>query len=307
MFPPKNIFLAIALLLTMPILSVAALREGDALPDLTTFQLEGKLPEKLKGQVILLDFFASWCGPCKSSFPAMEDLRKKYESAGLTILAVSIDDKRENMERFVQSTGVSFATVRDAKKKLVSAADIPAMPTSLLIDRAGKIRFLHAGFRGEETTRDYTKEIEQLLQGAHAAKIAITLLLTTLTGCIPSNPGSAKPSPTRSCNPGATPSPPRSSNTSISRAKPPTPPQPSAAADADAIRLCLKTLRHKSTTGTTWRKTSHPRGTVVCICSLEIMARSRRFPFHQCGCDSIRRAAARIFSRRRFFPNAPPA
>jgi thiol-disulfide isomerase/thioredoxin len=162
---PKNIFfLATTLLLTMSVLSTAALHQGDDLPDLTTFQLEGKLPDKLKGQVVLLDFFASWCGPCKSSFPAMEELRKKYESSGLTILAVSIDDKRENMDRFVKSTGIHFAAVRDPKKKLVSAVDIPAMPTSLLIDRAGKIRFIHAGFHGDDTTREYTKEIEQLLQ-----------------------------------------------------------------------------------------------------------------------------------------------
>ena len=154
----------LALLLTM-VFSVACsadFKQGDELPDLASFKLEGKLPQDLKGQVILLDFWASWCGPCKSSFPVMEELNKKYSSQGLTIVAVSVDQKKENMERFLKSAKVSFNVVRDAQQKLVAAADVHAMPTSFLIDRSGKIRFIHTGF-GDETTRQYVKEIEQVL------------------------------------------------------------------------------------------------------------------------------------------------
>jgi len=67
------------------------------------------------------------------------------------------------MQRFLQSAKVSFTVVRDARQKLVAAADIGTMPTSFLIDRSGKIRFIHAGFDRDETTRQYVKEIEQLL------------------------------------------------------------------------------------------------------------------------------------------------
>ena len=98
-----------------------------------SYQLEGKLPQALKGQVILLDFWASWCAPCKTSFPAMEELQKKYAPEGLTIIAVSVDEKPENMQRFLKSLKVSFTIVRDAQHKLVAAADIKAMPTSFLI------------------------------------------------------------------------------------------------------------------------------------------------------------------------------
>jgi thiol-disulfide isomerase/thioredoxin len=158
--------LAALVMMMLPVACSADFKQGDALPDLASFRLEGKLPEELKGKVILLDFWASWCGPCKSSFPVMEELTKKYAGQGLTIVAVSVDEKQENMQRFLKSTKVSFNVVRDAQQKLVAAANIRAMPTSFLVDRSGKIRFIHGGFDGEETRRQYVKEIEQLLEDA---------------------------------------------------------------------------------------------------------------------------------------------
>jgi len=160
----RRALLAALLTMTFPIVCFAGLKQGDKLPDLASFKLEGKLPESLKGQVILLDFWASWCGPCKTSFPVMEELNKKYASQGLTIVAVSVDEKQENMQRFLKSTKVSFTVVRDAQHKLVAAADIKAMPTSFLIDRAGKIRMIHVGFDPDKSPRQYTEEIEELLK-----------------------------------------------------------------------------------------------------------------------------------------------
>jgi thiol-disulfide isomerase/thioredoxin len=159
------LFAMLAALLSMrPVSSFAELKEADNLPDLAAFQLEGKLSADLKGRVILLDFWASWCGPCKSSFPAMDGLVKEFGGKGLTVVAVSVDEKRENVERFVEAAKVSFSVVRDARQKLVAAADIRSMPTSFLIDRAGKVRFVHAGFDPERTPREYAREIELLLK-----------------------------------------------------------------------------------------------------------------------------------------------
>ena len=158
----RIVFVTIATLL-LSLLSISALRKGDRLPNLDTFNLEGNVP-KTHGQVVLLDFWASWCGPCKESFPEMEKLNKEYARRGLVIVAVSVDERRENMERFVKSMNVSFATVRDAHQKLVTAADVQAMPTSFIIDRAGKVRFIHAGFHGAQTVREYREQIEALLK-----------------------------------------------------------------------------------------------------------------------------------------------
>jgi thiol-disulfide isomerase/thioredoxin len=148
----------------LPTACFAGWKIGDALPDLASFQLEGQLPPQFKGHVILLDFWASWCGPCKLSFPWMQEMSEKYSARGLTIIAVSVDEKRENMQRFLKSFTVSFIVVRDPQQKLVAAADVPTMPTSLLIDRSGKIRFIHAGFDRDKAADQYVKEIEQLLQ-----------------------------------------------------------------------------------------------------------------------------------------------
>src|SRR4051795_3350188 len=112
--------LAAILLLMSPVAAFADFKEGDKLPDLGSFELQGKLPDELKGQVILLDFWASWCGPCKSSFPAMEALSREYANQGLTIIAISVDEKRANMQEFLNSAKVSFTVVGDPRHKLVT-------------------------------------------------------------------------------------------------------------------------------------------------------------------------------------------
>lgn len=162
---PFRLALVVGLgLLLAPVPARAGFKRGDRLPDLASFDLEGKLPANVHGRVILLDFWASWCAPCKASFPAMEALHKRYRDGGLIVLAVSVDESRQNMERFVKSANVSFATARDANQKLVAAADAQTMPTSFLIDRAGRIRFVHPGFEGDQTVRQYNAEIQQLLK-----------------------------------------------------------------------------------------------------------------------------------------------
>ncbi len=144
--------------------ALAGWKSGDVLPDLSAQGLEGKLPEDMKGKVLLVDFWASWCQPCAESFPVLEELHKKYAAEGLVIVAVSADEKKADMEKFLKKRPVTFCVVRDAAQKLVGQADVNTMPTSFLIDRAGKVRFLHDGFHGAETKKKYVAEIETLLK-----------------------------------------------------------------------------------------------------------------------------------------------
>jgi thiol-disulfide isomerase/thioredoxin len=142
----------------------AGLKVGDAFPDLAAQNLEGKLPATLKGKVVLVDFWASWCAPCAKSFPAMEELQKRYADR-VVILAVSVDEKLSDMQTFLKKHPASFTVVRDAEHKLVAAVNAEAMPTSFLVDAAGRVRFIHNGFHGEETRKQYLEEIESLLKG----------------------------------------------------------------------------------------------------------------------------------------------
>jgi thiol-disulfide isomerase/thioredoxin len=145
-------------------LAASGLKIGDGLPDLGAAGLEGKLPDNLKGQVVLLDFWASWCAPCKESFPVMDKLYKEHSGEGLVIVAVSVDEKAADMEKFLKKTPATFCVVRDAKHELVKTTDVSTMPTSFLIDRAGKVRFTHSGFLGKATAKQYQDEVAQLLK-----------------------------------------------------------------------------------------------------------------------------------------------
>ncbi len=165
---PRALLLALCLA-ALPGLANAGWKVGDALPELGGFQLDGQLPGPLRGRVLLVDFWASWCAPCKASFPVMEALHRQYGGRGLVVLVVNVDEKNTALESFLKKNPVSFAVVQDAAHKLVAAADVATMPTSFLVDRTGRVRFLHSGFRGTATRKAYEQEIELLLKESAGA------------------------------------------------------------------------------------------------------------------------------------------
>lgn len=144
--------------------AMAGVKVGENFPPVGSYALEPKPPEDLKGKVVLIDFWASWCEPCRESFPVMDALQKKYADKGFVILAVNVDEERKDMEEFLKKNKPSFTVVRDAKQKLVEKVEVGTMPSSFLIDREGKVRFMHSGFKGEETRKKYQEEIESLLK-----------------------------------------------------------------------------------------------------------------------------------------------
>lgn len=136
--------------------------EGDLFPDLKGFALEGEVPD-LERKVVLVDFWASWCPPCKASFPTLNELIGTYGEQGLVVLAVNVDTDLGAFEKFVQRTAPEFSVVRDGEQKLVAAAGVSTMPTSFLVDRNGVIRSVHSGYHGDKTREVYIEEIEALL------------------------------------------------------------------------------------------------------------------------------------------------
>lgn len=162
--------LALCLAATTAFAADKGFKVGDTFPELSEFQLEGKLPGSLKGKVVIVDFWASWCGPCKDSFPVMEELQAKYGNKGLVVLAVNLDEDRPTMEDFLKKHPVTFTVVRDAAKKLVGKANIKSMPTSFVVSPDGKVVSVHKGFHGSETQKQYSKEVEDLIGTAVVAK-----------------------------------------------------------------------------------------------------------------------------------------
>jgi len=133
-------------------LLAAGWKEGAHLPDLGSFGLEGTLP-KLAGKVVYLDFWASWCAPCKASFPVINRWHQELASRGFVVLGVNVDDDAAAMQTFLKKNTVQFPVVRDAAHKLVAAADVSTMPSSFMIDRQGVIRHAHSGFHAKDEAK----------------------------------------------------------------------------------------------------------------------------------------------------------
>ena len=106
--------------------------------------------DKLRGQVVYVDFWASLCGPCKRSFPWMNELAQRYGASGLTVVAVNVDKKREDAERFLAATPAQFTIVYDAAGTTPAVWAVKGMPSSYLVDRSGRVVMVEQGFRDEQ-------------------------------------------------------------------------------------------------------------------------------------------------------------
>jgi thiol-disulfide isomerase/thioredoxin len=135
-----------------------------ATPDVSIHGADGA-PVRLadyKGKVVLVDFWASWCPPCKTSFPAIDALYRAYQEKGLEVLAVNVDERRQDADRFLDAHPHKMTVLFDAKGVSPLAFGVKGMPSSFLIDRAGNIRFTHMGYSGN-VDDSFHREIAQLL------------------------------------------------------------------------------------------------------------------------------------------------
>jgi cytochrome c biogenesis protein CcmG, thiol:disulfide interchange protein DsbE len=121
--------------------------------------------DALRGRVVYLDFWASWCVPCRQSFPWMEQMRQAHQSQGLTIIAVNVDQDHADAERFLKQFRPGFEVRYDPEGKLAQRFKVTGMPTSVIIDRAGQVRFTHIGFWPSQGAQA-DQEISQLLAQA---------------------------------------------------------------------------------------------------------------------------------------------
>ena len=142
--------------------SATPAKAGQAMPQLGSLLPGTKIPATA-GKVVLVDFWASWCGPCKASFPALNRLHDKYASKGLVVIGVGVDDDEAKYKAFASKMGAKFPLAHDSQHKAAAFFSPSTMPTSYIVDRKGVIRHVHSGFRGAKTEAEYAAEIEALL------------------------------------------------------------------------------------------------------------------------------------------------
>ena len=117
---------------------------------------------KLKGKVVYLDFWASWCDPCRKSFVWMNDMHARYDSKKFTIIAVNLDASKKDALEFLEKVPANFEVAYDPEGSVATKYNLKAMPTSYLIDKKGKLVFAHKGYR-EGYAADIESKIRQLL------------------------------------------------------------------------------------------------------------------------------------------------
>jgi thiol-disulfide isomerase/thioredoxin len=155
---------AAALLIAVPASNAASGSSGPAPP----FTLDSRAGSKIslaqyKGQVVMLNFWASWCGPCRQEMPLLENIYKKYNKMGFTMIGVNVEPDSKAAEGFLQQTPVSFPVIYDKDSAVSKAYDVSGMPSTVIIDRKGNIRVLHRGYKpGDEN--EYLDSIRTLVR-----------------------------------------------------------------------------------------------------------------------------------------------
>jgi peroxiredoxin len=145
--------------------AAAAVTPATGAPDFTLPRLGGpnlRLQEQ-RGQVVMVNFWATWCGPCRVEMPHLARLYDKYRASGFTVLAVNIDEDPHKAASLAAQLGMRFPVLLDTEKKVSRLYDLSTMPSTVLIDREGRVRYVHRGYRdGYEDT--YDRQIRELLR-----------------------------------------------------------------------------------------------------------------------------------------------
>lgn len=155
----------LGLLLAGCALAASAAPPTGMAPDFTLRTLDGRnlrLQEQ-RGRVVLVNFWATWCGPCRVEMPHLNRLHDKYRAAGLVLLGVNVDEDPRAAAGVAGKLGVQFPVLLDTDKAVSRLYDLNSMPSTVLIDRDGRVRYLHRGYRdGFENT--YEQQIRELLK-----------------------------------------------------------------------------------------------------------------------------------------------
>lgn len=157
--------LSIFLILLMFPFATFALNSGETPPHFSLPSNDNKsvTPGDFSGKVVYLDFWASWCGPCKHSFPWMSSIQKEFENKGLQVVAINLDSSKKDAERFLAENSSNFTVAFDPDGKTPELYGVHSMPSSFLIDRKGKVVAIFEGFHDEDKVK-IREKISSLLE-----------------------------------------------------------------------------------------------------------------------------------------------
>lgn len=161
----KNVLLGIAFSIFAATSLASSGLEGQTAPD---FALKSSSGENLRlseyrGDVVMVNFWATWCGPCRQEMPLLDELYARYGRVGFSLLGVNIDDNRSKAMNMVSELGVSFPVLFDSTKEVSKLYDVEAMPVTVLIDREGTVRYVHHGYKPGYEDK-YLDQIRSLLR-----------------------------------------------------------------------------------------------------------------------------------------------
>jgi len=161
---PRRSLLGLALLAAAAAAGASVAPRSQA-PDFTLRQIDGpnlRLGEQ-RGRVVMVNFWATWCGPCRIELPQLAKLHDRYRGSGFLLLGVNIDEDPNAARALAGKLGLKFPVLLDTDKKVVGTYDLNAMPATVLIDKDGRVRHLHRGYReGVEVT--YEQQVRDLLK-----------------------------------------------------------------------------------------------------------------------------------------------
>ena len=139
--------------------------EGRAAPD---FALKSSTGENLRlseyrGDVVMINFWATWCGPCRQEMPLLDELYARYERVGFNLLGVNIDDDSRRAMQMIDELGVNFPVLFDSRKEVSRLYEVEAMPVTVLVDREGNVRYVHHGYKPGYEDK-YLDQVRSLLR-----------------------------------------------------------------------------------------------------------------------------------------------